>query len=81
MNLRSKYGYFIITQTLNIALFVSGIELQTNGRTIRLLDAPGGPFRPGGIKTVSNSFFHSIFFLIVFVVWYMYLIRVIYAFW
>ena len=33
------------------ALFVSGAELrtdrQTNGRTIRLLDAPGGPFRPG----------------------------------
>ena len=36
-------------------LFVSGTELrtdgqtnkQTNGRTIQLLDAPGGPFRPG----------------------------------
>ena len=32
-------------------LFVSGTELQTNRqtdrRTIRLLDAPGGPFRPG----------------------------------
>ena len=36
-------------------LIVSGTELQTDGqtdrqtdrRTIRLLDAPGGPFRPG----------------------------------
>ena len=32
-------------------LFVSGTELRTNRqmdrRTIRLLDAPGGPFRPG----------------------------------
>ena len=32
-------------------LLVSGMELQTDGqtnrRTIRLLDAPGGPFRPG----------------------------------
>ena len=36
-------------------LFASGTELrkygqtdrQTNGRTIRLQDAPGGPFRPG----------------------------------
>ena len=32
-------------------LFVSGTELRTdgrmNGQTIRLLDAPGGPFRPG----------------------------------
>ena len=28
-------------------LFVSGTELRTDRRTIRLLDAPGGPFRPG----------------------------------
>ena len=46
-------------------LFVSGTELrtdkQTNGqtdkrtdrRTIRLLDAPGGPFRPGHKKSLS----------------------------
>ena len=41
-------------------LFVSGTELQTNrqtdgqtdGQTIRLLDAPGGPFRPGHKKYV-----------------------------
>ena len=26
--------------------FVSGKELRTNRSTIRLLDAPGGPFRP-----------------------------------
>ena len=35
-------------------LFASGMELrtdgQTNRRTIRLLDAPGGPFQAGGIK-------------------------------
>ena len=38
-----------------LTLFISGTELQTGGqtdrqtdrRTIRLLDAPGGPFRPG----------------------------------
>ena len=54
MNLQSKFGYCIITQTLNIALFSKqdGItdrrtDRQTDGRTIRLLDAPGGPFRPG----------------------------------
>ena len=30
------------------SLFVSGTELQTDSRqTIRLLDAPGGPFRQG----------------------------------
>ena len=28
-------------------LFVRGTELRTDRRTIRLLDAPGGPFRPG----------------------------------
>ena len=44
-------------------LFVSGTELRTDRRTdgqtdkrtdrrtIRLLDAPGGPFRPGALKT------------------------------
>ena len=40
-------------------LLVSGSELrtdgQTNGRTVRLLDAPAGPFRPGGIKMYSQS--------------------------
>ena len=30
MNLQSKFGYCIITQTLNITLFVSGMELRTN---------------------------------------------------
>ena len=57
MKLRSKFGYCIITQTLNIALcFISGTELWTDGRTdkqrdgqmIRLLDA----FQAGGIKNV-----------------------------
>ena len=62
MNLQSKFGYCITTQTFfkYCTLFVSGTELWTDGRTdrqtdgqtdrwiIRLLDAPGGPFRPGG---------------------------------
>ena len=42
---------------------VSGTELrpgrqtdgQAKGRTIRLLDAPGGPFRLGGIKNLTNA--------------------------
>ena len=42
-------------------LFVSGTELRTDkqtdkrtdGQTIRLLDAPGGPFRPGASKELS----------------------------
>ena len=41
-------------------LFESGTELRTDGqtdgrtdrRTIRLLDAPGGPFRPGASKLI-----------------------------
>ena len=37
-------------------LFVSGTELWTDGqpdrRTVRLLDAPGGTFQAGGIKSV-----------------------------
>ena len=38
-------------------LFVSGTELRTDRRTIRLLDAPGGPFRPGAQKcfTVTDT--------------------------
>ena len=36
-------------------LFVSGTELRTDKHTIRLLDAPGGPFRLGGIKSVLQS--------------------------
>ena len=55
MNLQSKVGYYIITQTLNIALYIckqDGItdrqtDGQTDGQTIQLLVAPGGPFRPG----------------------------------
>ena len=53
MNFQSKAGYFIISQTLNIALCKrDGItdrktDKGTDGRTIRLLDAPDGPFRPG----------------------------------
>ena len=48
MNLQSKFGYFNITQTLNIALCKrDGIG---DRRTFRLLDAPGGPIRPGAKK-------------------------------
>ena len=40
-------------------LFISGTELRTDKRTdgqmIQTLDAPGGPFRPGGIKTFYVS--------------------------
>ena len=51
MNLQSKFGYFDFEYC---NLFVSGTELRTNKRTdrqtdrrtIRLLEAPGGPFRP-----------------------------------
>ena len=60
MNLQSKFGYCIITQTLNIALCLEAgrnyrqtdgwTDKQTDGRTIRLLDAPGGPFRPGALN-------------------------------
>ena len=56
MNLQSTFGYFIITQTLNIALCKrDGITdrqtgRRTDRRTIRLLDAPGGPFRPWALK-------------------------------
>ena len=48
LNLHPNFNYW--------TLFVSGTELRTNrqtdgqvtdGQTIRLLDAPGGPFRPG----------------------------------
>ena len=47
MNLQSKFGYCIITQSLNIALcLLAGRNYgQTDKRTP--LDAPDGPFRPG----------------------------------
>ena len=67
MNLQSKFGYCITTRTFKYCiLFVSGTELRTDGqtngqtdrrtdgRTIRLLDALGGPFRPGH----KNIFFY-----------------------
>ena len=54
---QSKFGNFVITQTLNthvqcIALCKrDGItDRRTNRRTIWLLDAPCGPFRPGHDK-------------------------------
>ena len=55
MNLQSKFGYCIITQTLNFALCLKRdyrqtdrqTNKQTDGQTIQTLDAPGGPFRPG----------------------------------
>ena len=50
MNLQSKFGYFIITQTLNIALCLYAgrnygqtdrrMDKRTDRPTIRLLDAP-----------------------------------------
>ena len=33
MNLQSKFGYCMTTQTLNIALFVNGTELRTDRQT------------------------------------------------
>ena len=51
MNLQSKFGYCMTTQTLNIALCTGQNYAQTDGqtekRTIQALDAPGGPFRLG----------------------------------
>ena len=58
MNLQYKFGYFILTQTLVVALCLYAVGItdrqingqtdrQTDRRTIQLLDAPGGPFRPG----------------------------------
>ena len=50
MNLQSKFCY-VRPPKLEILHFVSkrdGItDRRTDRRTIRLLDAPGGPFRPG----------------------------------
>ena len=51
--LQSKFAYCIITKTLSIALckrdrITDGwTDKWTNGQTIQLLDAPGGPFRLG----------------------------------
>ena len=56
MNLQSKFGYCIFTQTLIIG--------QTDGQTIRLLDAPGGPFRPGHKQNMTyNNLKHCPFLL------------------
>ena len=49
MNLQSKFGYCMTTQTLNIALC---LQVERNygrmdGQTIQTLDAPGGPYRLG----------------------------------
>ena len=65
MNLQSKFGYCIITQTLNIALCKrDGItdrqtdgqtDKQMDGRTIQLLYAPGGLFRPGAKNMVTGK--------------------------
>ena len=54
MNLQSKFGYFIITQTLNIALCKrDGItEGRTNRQTDDLITRfPRRTFQAGGIKT------------------------------
>ena len=61
MNLQSKFGNCITTQTLIIALFIeAGWNYgQMGGQTIWLLDAPGGPFRPGGIKSFTMQCFYT----------------------
>ena len=63
MNLQSKVGYCMTTQTLNIALCKRDgmahrqTDKQTDGRTdkrtIQTVDAPAGPFRPGHNKDIS----------------------------
>ena len=68
MNFQSKFGYtgyFIITQTLNIALcFVSGTELRTDGQTNGQTDdpitrCPRRTFRSGAEKSLelTGAFF------------------------
>ena len=49
MKVQSKFGYYIIAQTLNIALCKrDGIKnKQADGRTIQLIDASSGFFRLG----------------------------------
>ena len=63
MNLQSKFGYCMTTQTLNIALCTGQNYAQTDGqtekRTIQTLDAPGGPFRPGALKKIDNWKIHN----------------------
>ena len=64
MNLQSKFGYCMTTQTLNIALrmLVGRNYGRTNGQTdgqtdrwtIQTLDAPGGPFRSGHKKDIDH---------------------------
>ena len=60
MNLQSDFGYYIITQTLNIALcLLAGRNLRTDKRTDRqtigrLLDAPRLTFQAGGIKKLGQ---------------------------
>ena len=59
MNLQSKFGYCIITQTLNIALFESGTELRTDRQTDKRMDnpitrCPQRTFQAGGIKRQFN---------------------------
>ena len=44
-------------------LYVSGGELRTDGRTIQLLDAPGGPFRPGHKKTYRDKLLNPPLFM------------------
>ena len=58
MNLQSKFGNCSTIQTLIIALFTEAgrnygqtdnrvTDRRTDSLMIQLLDAPGGPFRPG----------------------------------
>ena len=45
--LQCKFGYYIAIYTQYIELFISGMELSTNGLTIQTLVAPGGSFWMG----------------------------------
>ena len=59
MKLQSKFVFYDQQNLKYCTLFISGTELrtagqtdqQTDGQMIRLLYAPGGPLRPGGIKS------------------------------
>ena len=62
MNLQSKFGYCIITQTLNIALYLKvgrnlgQTDKQTNGRTDDLISrCPRRTFWAVGHKNMSGN--------------------------
>ena len=57
MNLQSKFGYCIITQTLDIALCKCKRDGITDGQTDRQMDDPNTwrTFQVGGIKNWSDK--------------------------